>query len=140
MEAGAKFTKIVRETQDNSNIIYVIYEGEKPDENKIGTGLTLISAAEYDLRQTALKGGSVTLESDLTLSEPLTVSSDFTLNLGGYTLTAEKTGAVVTNGSFTLKNGSLLAENEGYDAISIEGAEENTEIISTITVKTNLFI
>lgn len=139
LEADAKFTKIVRETEEsNTDVIYVIYEGEKPEPSKIGNGLTLISAAEYDLRQTALKGGSVTLESGLTLSEPLTVSSDFTLNLGGYTLTAEKTGVVVTNGSFTLKNGSLLAENEKCDAISIQGAEENTEI--TVTVEKDAII
>jgi len=139
LEAYAKFTKIERQTAvDDNRIIYVIYEGEKPEPSKIGNGLTLISAAEYDLRQTALKGGSVTLESDLTLSEPLTVSFDFTLNLGGYTLTAEKTGVVVTNGSFTLKNGSLLAENEKCDAISIQGAEENTGI--TVTVEKDAII
>lgn len=50
------------------------------------TGFTVIDAETYDLMMAAKNGGTYTLNSDVTLSEPLVVTSTMTLDLNGHSI------------------------------------------------------
>ena len=90
---------------------------------------TLIIGEGVTIGELVVKGGNVTLEGDVTLSEPLVVNQDMTLDLGGNTLTANNSGAiVVANGTFTVKNGTIDASTKGCDAVAIKGATESSVI------------
>ena len=96
--------------------------------------------AEEQLRMVAIMGGSYTLPCDVTLSKPLKVEADMTLNLNGNTITAANAkgngaaievakgvsaklmGGTIKN---TTPNGDAAINNAGelvLDDISIEGA------------------
>ena len=68
--------------------------------------------AEEQLRMAAIMGGSYTLPCDVTLSKPLKVEADMTLNLNGKTITA----ALEEEGRHhyaILNNANLVLEGEG---------------------------
>ncbi len=96
--------------------------------------------AEEQLRMVAIMGGSYTLPCDVTLSKPLKVEADMTLNLNGNTLTAtnakgvgavievaEGVSAKLVGGTIksTKENGDAAINNAGelvLENITIEGA------------------
>ena len=90
-----------------------------------------------NLAQAAVVGGEVTLTEDMTLSNPLTVLGDFTLDLNGKTLSAALAGAVIKveeGGILRLKggvventeiNGGAVILNKGQlvlDGVTVKGA------------------
>ena len=96
---------------------------------------TLIIGSGVTIDELIVEGGNVKLEGDLTLQKTLVVSQDMTLDLGDNVLTVENTGGIIVkNGTFTIKNGKLLAETTGYDAICIQG-EAGKSI--TVNVESN---
>lgn len=96
---------------------------------------TLIIGSGVTIDELIVEGGNVKLEGDLTLEKTLVVSQDMTLDLGGNALTVQNAGGIIVkNGTFTIKNGKLLAETTGYDAISIQG-EDGSSI--TVNVESN---
>lgn len=76
--------KIEAITKETNATIYLIKEAgaELPET----TDFTVIDAATYDLMMAAKNGGTYTLNSDVTLSEPLVVSSTMTLDLNGHSI------------------------------------------------------
>lgn len=88
---------------------------------------TLIIGEGVTIDELVVKGGNVKLEGNATLSKPLVVNQDMTLDLGGKTLTASQSGIIVKTGTFTITNGTLSAASTGSDAISIQG-ETNAEV------------
>ncbi len=91
---------------------------------------TLIIGEGVTIGELVVKGGNVKLEGNATLSAPLVVNQDMTLDLGSKTLTATKSGIIVKNGTFTIKNGTLSAVNTGSDAISIQGETDATIVVN----------
>ena len=72
-----------------------------------------------NLAQAAVVGGEVTLTEDMTLSNPLTVLGDFTLDLNGKTLSAALAGAVIKveeGGILRLKGG--VVDSDSYLLLS----------------------
>ena len=94
--------------------------------------------AEEQLRMAAIMGGSYTLPCDITLSEPLKVEADMTLNLNGHIISAANAkgdGAVieVAEGvSAKLVGGTIKSTKDNGDA-AINNAGEL--VLENITIK-----
>lgn len=123
--------------------IDVIYTGEKPEIKTDGLAVTInyfTSKAEFDLNKVFEEGGNIKLESDITISTPVTVAAgkEVTLDLNGKTITssfAKGEGATINNNG-TLKiiggtvnssanNGDAAINNSGtlvLDDVKINGA------------------
>ncbi len=85
--------------------ITLILENGATQPAGLPAGVTVMSAAEWDLRKAAATGGTYTLTEDIILSGVLEISKDFTLNLNSKTLTLN---AKITNTSnLTLKGGNI---------------------------------
>lgn len=77
--------KAISKDKGLTNTSYLIKEeGATLPENT--TGFTVVDAATYDLMMAAKNGGAYTLNSDVTLSEPLVVTSTMTLDLNGHSI------------------------------------------------------
>ncbi len=82
-----------------------------------------VNGAQYETLEEAIKvvdeGQTVTLLQDVVLAEPLSLDKDFTLDLGGKTLSTQvsATSGVhtlkVDNGTITLKNGTVKGNTPG---------------------------
>ena len=72
--------------------------------------------AEEQLRMAAIMGGSYTLQSNVTLSKPLKVEADMTLNLNGNTITAANAKG----------NGAAIEVAKGVSAKLMGGTIKNT--------------
>lgn len=95
---------ILTTTTDFNVVIDEEFAGEQPE------------TMEEKLRLAAQVGGTVILSEDLTLSSPLVISSQMTLDLNGKTLSYETTE----------RKGDQLIENRGY--LVIEDSEGNGKI------------
>lgn len=95
-------------------------------------------STEDELVAAVAAGGNITLVTDITLSTSCAISANTEIDLGSKTLTAPQGAFVVTNGTLTVKNGTIDSDVDGYDAIGIKGTEESTIIVnveSTATLK-----
>lgn len=122
--------KNVTKGENNNQDTYVILMSGATAPVTVGEGINVVSNGEYALINVAANGGKVTLESDVTLTSPLEINNDVTLDLGSKTLTANQSGIIVKNGTFTIKNGNLSAINTGCDAISIQGSDNATIVVN----------
>lgn len=95
---------ILTTTTDFNVVIDEEFAGEQPE------------TMEEKLRLAAQVGGTVILSEDLTLSSPLVISSQMTLDLNGKTISYETTE----------RKGDQLIENRGY--LVIEDSEGNGKI------------
>ena len=122
----------INRSNENSATVYVIYEGTTVPTIQLGEGVVLMSAAEYDLNVAFAKGGTVTLEADVTLHNALTVSNDVTLNLNGKTLTGNVEGYLFeSNGNLTISNGYIT--NTGGAVKTTGGTLNMTDCNVTVT-------
>ena len=129
---GGKVTTIKRSTGNTDAVTNVIFEGELPSSVNADPKIIYVSAAEWDLIKAAENGGTYTMTADVTLSEGLVIENDFTLNMGGKTITAPNGAFEVANGTLTIKNGVINSNYAGKDAIAIVGASESSKIIVNV--------
>ena len=105
----------------------------------VGDGVVVEGAVSAEgLQDVFTNGGTITALEDITLTEPMVIAEDaeVVLDLGGKSLATN--GNLVNNGTLTLKNGTVTAENDpdNANAIVSNGGEltiENVEIKSNCT-------
>ena len=116
---GATVQAAERADDNADEVTYIYYEAGAHVPAQVGEGIILLSEAEMALREAIAEGGNYALTSDVVLSNPLVVNTDFTLSLNGYTISQEKecsgTYAMITNmGSLTIVGeGAITFEDLG---------------------------
>ena len=138
IEDGGQVTTIAKDP-DNSNPVYVIFEGEVPDTPNEDSEIIYISAGEWDLRKAIAEGGTVTLSEDVTLTSPIFVENTVTLNLNGKNITTSGESfyvqgvvsaavCVKENGNLTvIGEGTIDSQNTQDYAVEVRGGELNIE-------------
>ena len=92
VNSGAVLTAIERESGNSEKVIIYTEEGVTIPENLDNTVFEVVDASVADLKAVAANGGEYTLQSDITLTEPLVVAKEMTLDLNGHTLKASENG------------------------------------------------
>lgn len=114
--------------------IYLIKEaGATIPEQTIG--FTVVDAAVYDMMMVAKNGGTYTLNSDVTFSEPLVVESAMTLDLNGHSITPKDNSALnkvlnTQDAMVLVRRGTTLTINDNTKSGSISC--ESNDNISTV--------
>ena len=108
---------------DASGVVSATGEVEAEVETLSFTDLDFITktpTSEESLRALIAEGGDIILTKDLTITEPIDIVRNTTIDLGGHTLTAEFNDYLftVTSVRFTLLNGSIQTENRIAQVIS----------------------
>ena len=117
--AGATVQAAERADDNADEVTYIYYEAGANVPTQVGEGIILLGEAEMALREAIAEGGNYALTSDVVLSNPLVINTDFTLSLNGYTISQEKecsgTYAMITNmGSLTIVGeGAITFEDLG---------------------------
>lgn len=125
-------TAISRAEGNADEVTYVIYEEGALIPETLEENIVAVSAAEYDLIVAIANGGTVTLESDVTLHKALTISNDVTLNLNGKTLTGNVDGYLFeSSGNLTISGGDIV--NTGGAVKTTDGTLTMTDCNVTVT-------
>lgn len=123
---------ITRDGENTDEVTYVIYEDETQIPEIPGENIVAVSAAEYDLIVALAKGGTVTLEADVTLHKALTISNDVSLNLNGKTLTGTfREACIKSSGNLSISNGYIT--NVGGAVLTTGGTLNMTDCKVTMT-------
>ena len=125
-------SSISRAEGNTDEVTYVIYEEGALIPETLEENIVAVSAAEYDLIVAIANGGTVTLESDVTLHKALTISNDVTLNLNGKTLTGNVDGYLFeSSGNLTISGGDIV--NTGGAVKTTDGTLTMTDCNVTVT-------
>ena len=96
---------------------------------------TVKSKALVDFEAAIAKGGNVTLDDNVEISEPIVVTNSVVIDLNGNTVTAPSSSAFVANtgAELTIKNGKVVAYESTVRAIGGKAIVESGEYTSTGT-------
>ncbi len=119
---GGSVGNIERGESNDGGVTYIIYEGTIPSDVTDEELIKHISAAEWDLKQAAEKGGTYTLNADVVITNTLVIPSEntFALDLNGYTISQTK--ACTASYSMIENRGSLTISGNGKISFIDNGA------------------
>lgn len=148
VSAGGKISSIARtHTNSDAKTYLVVEEGaEVPAE--LGENIVKKSVEEWEAMQSALNfiealkaGGEVTLESDVTITEPVVIEKDVDIDLNGKTLTlsygvGNSAWALTFNGNVTISNGNIVTDAR-YSITVGDGADRVTGNFTDLNINGN---
>lgn len=122
LKKGGKIGTVSRHTENSSTVYIILEEGADKPTGSVDNSCKVISAAEYDLVKACAKGGSYSLNSDVTLTSPLVISNTMILNLNGYSIKpSSDTWTKVLNTSDAVvlvrRGGNLTINDNGQGSI-----------------------
>lgn len=130
LQGDAAISEIVNSKGSDAKL-YIYVEGagyELP--GNLGDNIEVVDASVDDLKAVAAKGGEYTLQSDITLSEPLVVAGEMTLDLNGHALKASEAGLTkilnTSDAVVLVRRGAKLTINDssnGQGSIDYNGTE-----------------
>lgn len=130
LQGDAAISEIVNSKESDAKL-YIYVEGagyELP--GNLGDNIEVVDASVDDLKAVAAKGGEYTLQSDITLSEPLVVAGEMTLDLNGHALKASEAGLTkilnTSDAVVLVRRGAKLTINDssnGQGSIDYNGTE-----------------
>lgn len=139
VEKGGKISSI---TYGGGSTIYLIVEEGAEVPGSIPTGITKISAKDYDFdklsKAAAASGGTYTLASNMIFTKPLEVTGTMTLDLNGYKITAEGTltKSAANRGSDALiivrRGGNLTINDTKGGGEIYSGSYNDTKILAVV--------
>lgn len=130
LQGDAAISEIVNSKESDAKLYIYVEGNEYKIPEGLGEDIVVVDASVADLKAVASNGGEYTLQSDITLTEPLVVAGEMTLDLNGHALKASEAGLTkVLNTSdavVLVRRGAKLTINDssnGQGSIDYNGAE-----------------
>lgn len=139
LQGDAAISEIVNSKESDAKLYIYVEGNEYKIPEGLGEDIVVVDASVADLKAVASNGGEYTLQSDITLTEPLVVAGEMTLDLNGHALKASEAGLTkVLNTSdavVLVRRGAKLTINDssnGQGSIDYNGAETVSVAVKVI--------